>query len=182
MLTIQQQKSFADQMIYEFKAQKDVLLFAFAFIPVVFCYSFAYLQTRTITFSGVKILTRIVIIAQISLFLVQMIVWKSCTETIIVRTFGQVGFLTSYLWSRLLQASTDAFLDSSLKITLHYHLLNQNSQVHNDAESNCSGKSIIKQQPVILSKIQMIIESQPLINLILVRSLMQYFLLSLSGL
>ncbi|CAL6115060.1 Hypothetical_protein [Hexamita inflata] len=118
MSTIKQQKSLADQMIYEFKAQKDVLMFTFAFVPIVICYSFAYLQTRTITFSSIKILTRIVIIVQILMFLIQVMVWKSCTETIIVRTFGQVGFLTSYLWSRLLQASTDAYLDSSLKITL----------------------------------------------------------------
>ncbi|CAL6094433.1 Hypothetical_protein [Hexamita inflata] len=117
MSNTQKQKSVAHN-IYKYKAQKDVQIVVFAFFPLAVTYILAYIKTSSIIYSNIKFFVRIVIIAQIIQFMTQTIVWKNCTETIIVRTFGQVGFLTSYLWSRLLLASSGAFLDSSLKTTL----------------------------------------------------------------
>ncbi|CAL5996403.1 Hypothetical_protein [Hexamita inflata] len=83
-------------------------------------YAVIIFRVRLIQIPYVKLFVYIVIYAHILLFSTQFYVWKNCQESIYVRMFGQLGFLTSYLWSRLLQMSLFSHLDPNLRRALKY--------------------------------------------------------------
>ncbi|CAL6090694.1 Hypothetical_protein [Hexamita inflata] len=102
------------------KPKKDVLVIFGALFLIIILYGFTVFKIVQIQFQPVKLFVSLVILCQFAMFTIEYLVWKNCAESIYVRAFGQLGFLFSYLWSRMLINTTHSDLDQQLVRYLKY--------------------------------------------------------------
>ncbi|CAL6084722.1 Hypothetical_protein [Hexamita inflata] len=102
------------------KPKKDVFVIFGALFLIFVLYGFTVFKIVQIQFQPVKLFVSLVILCQFAMFTIEYLVWKNCAESIYVRTFGQLGFLFSYLWSRMLINTTHRDLDEQLVRYLKY--------------------------------------------------------------
>ncbi|CAL5996405.1 Hypothetical_protein [Hexamita inflata] len=96
------------------KVKKDVTVIFSAILSIFILYGIVFFKLKEVSNKSVQLLAKIVMISQFLIFFTEIIVWENCAESTYVRTFGQLGFLTTLLWSRLFVTTMTPYMQPSL--------------------------------------------------------------------